>query len=112
MEIARLVETYGYGEVLQALANLRETLPNNILSSIAVREKFTELACQWTRSVEGMSSAAEMAKHPAYQEIIGMGGSCDSFFISRFESKPALLAIRFTPNYPGKPSATRTARKN
>ena len=94
--IARLVETYGYGEVLQALANLRETSPDNILSSIAVREKFTELASQWTRSVEGMSSTAEMAKHPAYQEIIGMGEAVIPFLLADLNQNPLywLFALR------------------
>jgi len=37
------------------------------------RERFGRLACRWREDTQWLSSATEIAVHPAYQAIIGMG---------------------------------------
>lgn len=38
------------------------------------RQRFLRLAEQWRRETQWLSSTTEIAMHPAYQAIIGMGG--------------------------------------
>jgi hypothetical protein len=53
-----------------------------------IHEKFVELASQWTQDVEGMSSTVEMAKHPAYQEIVSMGQAVIPFLLEDLSQNP------------------------
>lgn len=83
------VEKYGYNAVLQALAEIGEVSPDEILSSKdkrdgeahteAITSKFASLASQWTQAVAGMSSTVEMAKHPANPINHQYGESCILF---------------------------------
>jgi hypothetical protein len=63
---------------------------------IAAQEKFTELASQWTKDVEDMSSTVEMVKHPAYQEIINMGKAVIPLMLKDLSQNPLywLTALR------------------
>jgi hypothetical protein len=41
--------------------------------NLAAREKFDRLARRWRRETAVLSSSMDIAMHPAYQAIIGMG---------------------------------------
>ena len=43
------------------------------LSQQALRARFDVLADEWTKATRFQSSSTEIAIHPAYQQIIGMG---------------------------------------
>ncbi len=117
VQLSKIVEKYGYNAVLQALAEIREVSPDEILSSKDKRdgeanteeigEKFAVLASQWTQAVAGMSSTVEMAKHPAYQEIISMGEAVIPFLLADLSQNPLywLPALRqITQENPVPPS--------
>jgi len=132
VQLSKIVEKYGYNAVLQALAEIREISPDEILSSTEslerkkqsssnnidnkrdseyppeeIGEKFAVLASQWTQAVAGMSSTVEMAKHPAYQEIIGMGEAVIPFLLADLSQNPLywLPALRqITQENPVPPS--------
>lgn len=50
---------------------------------IAAEEKFDQLAAQWSEETRFLSSTTQIAAHPAYQEIIGMGHSAVVFMLRR-----------------------------
>ena len=83
-------------------------LENGEYTAEEIQAEFIYLASQWVQSVEGMSSTVEMAKHPDLSKNCEDGKSCSAFLIRRFTPKSALLATRFTPNHPTKPSTART----
>jgi len=50
----------------------------DVVSSLVIQQThlgttFTRLAEQWRRETRGVSSTDELIRHPAYQQIIGMG---------------------------------------
>ena len=49
--------------------------------------KFDALAAEWRRGRSATSSAVEMAMHPAYQKIIGMGDKAIPFIISELRAE-------------------------
>ena len=53
---------------------------------IAAEEKFNRLAAQWREETQFLSSSTEMAAHPAYQEIIGMGRDAVVFMLRGLEA--------------------------
>ena len=68
--------------------------------------KFSTLAEQWEREVEGMSSTARMSQHPAYQEIIQMGTQIVPLLLQQLTQNPLywLLALEeITGENPIKP---------
>jgi len=46
-------------------------------------QELSELADQWTKETAALSSVTEMATHPAYQQIIGMGPRAVRFLLRR-----------------------------
>lgn len=50
-------------------------------------ERFTQLVENWKQDTEFASTVLEMATHPAYQQIIGMGSSAIPFILERLEKK-------------------------
>lgn len=50
---------------------------------ITAEEKFNRLAAQWEEGTRFLSSPTQIAAHPAYQEIIGMGHSAVVFMLRR-----------------------------
>jgi hypothetical protein len=52
---------------------VRTALPAQSRGSSSVAEKFHRLAAQWRAERGPTSSISQMAMHPAYQQIIGMG---------------------------------------
>lgn len=70
-------------------------------------QKFQALATTWKNETQLLSSATEMAMHPAYQQIIGMGPVAIPLLLLELQTKPdhwfwALKAI--TGVDPVKPS--------
>lgn len=53
-----------------------------------VLEKFQALATEWRNAVEFTSSTTEMAMHPAYQRIIGMGSAAIPLLLRELEHNP------------------------
>ena len=51
----------------------------------AKEEKFRRLAATWKSETEATSSVTEMAMHPAYQQIIGMGEDAVPFILQELE---------------------------
>jgi|SRR5712692_10495574 len=50
--------------------------------------QFQELAAAWRRDVDWTSSATEMAMHPAYQQIIGMGQAVVPLLLRELQQRP------------------------
>src|SRR5437762_230782 len=55
---------------------------------VAPEKRFRSLARQWKKETAHLSSAARMARHPAYQEIIGMGQPVVPLLLAELKSKP------------------------
>lgn len=51
-------------------------------------QKFQALATTWRNETQFLSSATEMAVHPAYQQIIGMGPVAIPFLLRELQKKP------------------------
>ena len=52
------------------------------------QETFSALVSQWKRNTEMTSSMTEMAMHPAYQRIIGMGTDAIPLLLRELEDRP------------------------
>ena len=53
-----------------------------------LERKFLELASTWTRETVYQSSTLQMAKHPAYQEIVHMGMLVVPLILKELEHAP------------------------
>lgn len=51
-------------------------------------QKFRALATAWRNETRVLSSATEMAMHPAYQQIIGMGSVAIPLLLRELQKKP------------------------
>lgn len=62
----------------------------------AKQKQFHRLVNRWKKETAHLSSSAQMARHPAYQEIIGMGSSVVPFLLAELQRKPDFwfLALR------------------
>jgi hypothetical protein len=54
----------------------------------ALRQRFRELAEQWKSECLLTSSTEEMAMHPAYQQIIGIGPDAIPILLEEMQRKP------------------------
>jgi hypothetical protein len=54
-----------------------------------IAARFAELAETWRRETAVISSTTEMAMHPAYQQIIGMGPAAVPLILRELEERPA-----------------------
>lgn len=68
----------GGGEETHALQRIIQLLHEELRApasrqAISVEHEFAELVERWRRDTQWTSSVEEMAMHPAYQRIIGMG---------------------------------------
>lgn len=50
--------------------------------------KFYSLVSEWKKSIGPTSSVADMAIHPSYQKIIGMGDDVVPFILRELEKEP------------------------
>ena len=72
----------------------------------SLQEKFNTLTTQFIQDTAGMSSTVEMAKHPAYQEIINIGEPIVPLLLKDLQQNPLywLAALRqITQENPVKP---------
>ena len=83
-----------------ASVNTQQRLSNglNEMPSAEAQKRFHELAQQWKREVQFISSFTRMCMHPAYQQIIGMGLPAVSLLLRELQDNPhhwfwALFAI-------------------
>lgn len=53
-----------------------------------VRARFDELRAQWIAATAGAASATERFKHPAYQQIIGLGQPAVAILVDELRSRP------------------------
>ncbi len=75
--------------------------------AISVEHEFAELVVIWRRDTQWTSSVEEMAMHPAYQRIIGMGSKALPFLLRELGETPdhwfwALKAITGCDPVPAK----------
>lgn len=61
------------------------TLPNRFQPA---KERFEHLVDQWKQFESPSSSAMDLAMHPAYQQIIGMGPAAIPWIIEELEREP------------------------
>jgi len=54
----------------------------------SVAERFRELLRHWKADVGPLSSATEMAMHPAYQQIIGLGNEAVPLLLRELKKEP------------------------
>jgi hypothetical protein len=57
-------------------------------TSLAIGNRFRDLVRQWREATLLMSSITEMATHPAYQQIIGMGHSALPLIFDEMQREP------------------------
>ena len=76
-----------------------------------LQTRFRALAGQWRRETGMLSSVSQMAAHPAYQEIIGMGAAAIPLLLRELQEHPdhwfmALYAVSgenpVPPEYAGR----------
>jgi hypothetical protein len=51
-------------------------------------QQYRDLVKRWKQETAHLSSSAQMAKHPAYQEIIGMGPPIVPLLLAELQRKP------------------------
>lgn len=56
--------------------------------AIEIRKRFQDLARQWREETCLISSTTDMAMHPAYQQIIGMGQEALSLIFEEMRRQP------------------------
>ena len=75
-------------QLQKELGNLRShlELPATSLNRDRRRRRFHQLAWQWRADTQWLSSTTEIAMHPAYQSIIGMGPEALPMIISELRT--------------------------
>lgn len=66
-----------------------DTLPLILPMSLPAEQRFRELAARWRKDTGFLSSTNEIATHPAYQQVIGMGQPALPFIFAELRHKPA-----------------------
>lgn len=56
--------------------------------AVLLEQRFRKLVQQWKQDTEFLSSISEMATHPAYQQIIGMGKDALALIFRELEHEP------------------------
>lgn len=59
------------------------------VSRVTPAKRFAELSATWRSETAFTSSALQMATHPAYQEIIGMGRDAIPLILHELSERPA-----------------------
>ena len=63
------------------------TLPSAFVQADAAR-RFVTLSTRWDQETAALSSVSQMAMHPAYQEVIGMGRTAVPLILRELQNKP------------------------
>ncbi len=69
------------------LTNVAEPIP--IVVEVGDRARFEALAAQWRKDTAHLSSVAQLAMHPAYQRIIGLGERALPFLFQDLNREPS-----------------------
>lgn len=64
------------------------TPQNDAISDRQLEQIFNKLAKQWKEDTINLSSMQQMALHPSYQRIIGLGPKAISLILNELESEP------------------------
>ena len=64
------------------------SLAKNLDAAAELARRFQALAAEWKRDVAWSSSVADIAMHPAYQQIIGMGPAAVPLLLRELEQRP------------------------
>lgn len=59
-------------------------------ATVELQAEFDRLAAEWKRETAHLSSPLMIAKHPAYQEIVGMGTAAIPMILRDLQKTPAL----------------------
>lgn len=59
-----------------------------MVQKVNLRQRFRELMDVWQKETLHMSSSSQMAMHPAYQQIIGMGPDAIPLLLEELQKKP------------------------
>ena len=59
-----------------------------MVQKINLQQRFRELADTWQKETVHLSSSSQMAMHPAYQQIIGMGPDAIPLLLEELQHKP------------------------
>lgn len=73
---------------LTAVYGPKRLVDYDINQHTTLSERFNRLASQWQEETWFMSNADNMARHPAYQEIIRMGKPAVPLILSAMRKKP------------------------
>ena len=55
---------------------------------VSPEQRFAVLAARWYQETAALSSVSQIAMHPAYQEIIGMGPDVVPLILHELQKKP------------------------
>jgi len=89
------VSSLGCGEESRTIEANYERFLNDFKEPIFRRQqdlatKFNSLKLKWEEETLHLSSVTQIAMHPAYQQIIGMGEKALPFIMSELSDKPGL----------------------
>jgi hypothetical protein len=56
--------------------------------SLPAEQRFRELTARWHKDTVFLSSTSDIATHPAYQQVIGMGQAALPFIFTELRNKP------------------------
>jgi hypothetical protein len=86
-EVAELIKRYGEGASDAGSAGPSGPADSNGSAS-PLKERFDELARQWRKANEFVSSTTDIVMHPAYQQIIGMGPDVLPLIFAELHRRP------------------------
>jgi len=67
-----------------------DAVPLSLPMSLPEEQRFRELTARWRKDTAFLSSTSEIATHPAYQQLIGMGPAALPFIFAELRKRPAL----------------------
>jgi hypothetical protein len=59
------------------------------INQVDIAQRFADLVDTWRRETAVISSTTELAMHPAYQQIIGMGPAALPLILRELKDRPA-----------------------
>lgn len=78
-----------YQKLTEQTKNLRQHFREPISrEKVDPRQRFAMLAARWYKETAPLSSVSEIAMHPAYQEIIGMGQEALPLILCELQQRP------------------------
>jgi hypothetical protein len=65
-----------------------DAIPLVLPMSLPPEQRFRELAARWRKDTAYLSSTSDIATHPAYQQLIGMGQAALPFIFAELRVRP------------------------